>query len=163
MQIVYHGTNVFFDTIDLSRAKASSDFGKGFYVTTSLQQAQIWSQEQARDFGGTPMVLKFKYLGHQGLNYRQFGNTITKEWLDFIVSNRRDLDFKHDFDIVFGLLADGSFHKTVDRYAEMSEEEKSDNWEELALLLKPYKYKDQLSFHTKSAIQRLRFVEVANE
>lgn len=32
-RILYHGSNVYFKTPDLSKSKENIDFGKGFYVT----------------------------------------------------------------------------------------------------------------------------------
>ena len=37
---LYHGTNIRFDNIDLSRSKDKRDFGKGFYTTTIFEQAE---------------------------------------------------------------------------------------------------------------------------
>ena len=37
--ILYHGTNVEFDHIDLTRSKPNKDFGQGFYTGESYDQA----------------------------------------------------------------------------------------------------------------------------
>jgi len=37
--ILYHGTNIDFDIIDLLKSKPNKDFGRGFYLTESLAQA----------------------------------------------------------------------------------------------------------------------------
>lgn len=37
--ILYHGTNIAFETIDLSKSKPNKDFGQGFYLTTDKNQA----------------------------------------------------------------------------------------------------------------------------
>lgn len=37
--ILYHGTNVAFDTIDLQKSKPNKDFGKGFYLSADYNQA----------------------------------------------------------------------------------------------------------------------------
>jgi len=31
--ILYHGTNIDFDTIDISKSSPYKDFGRGFYLT----------------------------------------------------------------------------------------------------------------------------------
>ena len=36
---LYHGTNVDFDEIDLSKSKPNKDFGKGFYLSDNYEQA----------------------------------------------------------------------------------------------------------------------------
>ena len=39
MIMLYHGTNQAFDTIDLQRGLPNKDFGRGFYLTDSLECA----------------------------------------------------------------------------------------------------------------------------
>ena len=38
--ILYHGTNVYFDEIDLSKSNTNKDFGKGFYLSATKEQAK---------------------------------------------------------------------------------------------------------------------------
>lgn len=38
--ILYHGTTADFSTVDLKHCKDKKDFGKGFYTTTDINQAQ---------------------------------------------------------------------------------------------------------------------------
>jgi len=38
--ILYHGTNVSFDEIDLAKGLSGKDFGRGFYMTDSLDCAE---------------------------------------------------------------------------------------------------------------------------
>lgn len=37
--ILYHGTNMYFDKIDLSKCMPYKDFGQGFYLTNIREQA----------------------------------------------------------------------------------------------------------------------------
>lgn len=37
--ILYHGTNVEFDVIDLTKSKPNKDFGRGFYLSDNYEQA----------------------------------------------------------------------------------------------------------------------------
>jgi hypothetical protein len=37
--ILYHGTNVVFDEIDLTKSKPNKDFGQGFYLSREYTQA----------------------------------------------------------------------------------------------------------------------------
>ena len=37
--ILYHGSNVAIDVIDLSKSRPGKDFGKGFYLSADRQQA----------------------------------------------------------------------------------------------------------------------------
>ena len=49
----YHGTikkagEAIQQTIDLSKARANTDFGKGFYLTDNLEQAKQWAVSRSR-------------------------------------------------------------------------------------------------------------------
>lgn len=37
--ILYHGSNVIIENIDLTRSKPNKDFGKGFYLSSDEEQA----------------------------------------------------------------------------------------------------------------------------
>ena len=41
--ILYHGTNVDFEKIDLLKSKPNKDFGRGFYLSPLYVQAQAIS------------------------------------------------------------------------------------------------------------------------
>lgn len=38
--ILYHGSNLHFEKIDLSKSKDKRDFGRGFYTTAIREQAE---------------------------------------------------------------------------------------------------------------------------
>lgn len=52
---VYHGTTDRYATairrngVDLSKGRGAADFGRGFYLTTSLYQAQQWANQKFRN------------------------------------------------------------------------------------------------------------------
>jgi hypothetical protein len=67
--VVYHGTdNLSANTIRMSGINPAipntrTDFGKGFYVTTSLHQAQQWANQRCRSkHGRNPEVLQYHLL-----------------------------------------------------------------------------------------------------
>ena len=37
---LYHGTNIDFDKIDISKSKPNKDFGCGFYLSADFEQAK---------------------------------------------------------------------------------------------------------------------------
>jgi len=55
----YHGTNSIFNTIDLSKSRLRTDFGKGFYFTNKIGTAQGWATRRAMISGGIPTILQF--------------------------------------------------------------------------------------------------------
>ena len=53
--ILYHGTNMDIETIDLSLSLNHKDFGKGFYLTPERETACRMATKKARLFGGQAM------------------------------------------------------------------------------------------------------------
>lgn len=46
--ILYHGTNVFFTEIDLAKSNPYKDFGKGFYLTPELYEAEDMAKRRVK-------------------------------------------------------------------------------------------------------------------
>lgn len=108
--ILYHGSNVDIDSIDLSRSSVGKDFGCGFYLTASKEQAERMGRRRARLYGGEMVVSTFEFdekaAREAGLNIKDF-LSYSKEWADFVLANRKN-DTRtqiHDFDIVHGPVA----------------------------------------------------------
>ena len=45
---LYHGTNVDFDVIDITKSQKFKDFGQGFYLTDIYTQAEELAKKKAR-------------------------------------------------------------------------------------------------------------------
>lgn len=108
--ILYHGSNVDIESIDLGRSSVGKDFGCGFYLTASREQAERMGRRRAKLYGGEMVVSTFEFdenaAREAGLNIKDFG-TYSKEWADFVLANRKN-DTRtqiHDFDIVHGPIA----------------------------------------------------------
>ncbi len=108
--ILYHGSNVDIESIDLSRSSVGKDFGCGFYLTASKEQAERMGKRRARLYGGEMVVSSFEFdekaAREAGMNIKVF-ESYSKEWADFILANRKN-DTRtqiHDFDIVHGPIA----------------------------------------------------------
>jgi Protein of unknown function (DUF3990) len=61
---LYHGTSdqwtaSILRAVDLRQARPLTDFGRGFYTTTKLDQAKRWARDVARIWGGSAAVIKF--------------------------------------------------------------------------------------------------------
>lgn len=54
--ILYHGTNLDIQTIDLALCRPYKDFGRGFYTTEILEQAQKMAKRVAKIYGGMSIV-----------------------------------------------------------------------------------------------------------
>ena len=59
--ILYHGSNVEIDEIDLNKCKKYKDFGQGFYCTSIKQQAEFMAiRTTKREKKGEPCVSEFE-------------------------------------------------------------------------------------------------------
>lgn len=124
--ILYHGSNVAIDHIDLEKSKPFKDFGQGFYLSENEGQALDMAQLKALTFGGKPFVSKFEFdtslMHNSDLRIKIF-KEYSEEWADFVFANREGTDIEH-YDIVYGPIAndkvglqirklkDGSIDKT---------------------------------------------------
>lgn len=59
--ILFHGTNIDFENIDLNKSNRFKDFGQGFYLTDIKQQAIELAQKRALRDGGTPIVQEYEF------------------------------------------------------------------------------------------------------
>lgn len=107
--ILYHGTNVDFETIDLSKSKPNKDFGQGFYLSADYNQAMDMAKTKVEQLEtGTPIVMAFEVdeLQMDQLNIQRYSE-YSEDWAKFILFNRRNSTHKpvHDYDIVIGPIA----------------------------------------------------------
>ena len=116
--ILYHGSNIEIQKIDLSKSKPNKDFGKAFYLSQEKQQAEGMAAFTVERFGGKPIVTTFEFdetcLNDAQLCYLAFYE-YTKEWADFILANR-DADTEtnvHNYDIVYGPIANDSVGRQI--------------------------------------------------
>lgn len=62
--VLYHGSNIAFDEIDLGKSHNRRDFGRGFYCTVLESQAEEWAKRlYLRSHKGGRYV--YRYLFHQ--------------------------------------------------------------------------------------------------
>lgn len=150
--ILYHGTNIAFDQIDLSKSHNRRDFGRGFYCTILESQATEWAHRlyMRKLFGGEYV---YQYLFHQteDLKIKHF-HALDAQWLEFIKNNRLNGGIQHSYDVVIGPVADDNTMETVQLY--MSGILKT---EEAVDRLRYSKVNNQVSFHTPKALKYLTF------
>ena len=153
---LYHGSNVEVRKPSLRYGRNNTDFGKGFYTTTQKEQAERWTEIKLdRAKTGKRIVSVYDIddamLTNPELNIREF-HGVDEAWLEFVVNSRKGI--KHDYDLVFGPVANDKVFTTVNLY----ESGVLDAPTAIARL-KAYKTYDQLSFHTERVIKTLKFVE----
>lgn len=60
--MLYHGTNVDIDDIDLKKSRPDEDFGRGFNLTHLRRQAEQMAVRRCEFFGwGTPLIHKYEF------------------------------------------------------------------------------------------------------
>ena len=152
---LYHGTNIDFGVIDLAKSNKYKDFGQGFYLTDIRSQAEELAVKKSRLFGGYPVIQEYAFdesmLDSNELKVLKFDSPTT-EWAEFIFKNRnRDANFKHDYDIVMGPIADDGVAYLLGRY-----EEGTLSIEELTKKLDYKKLNSQYFFGTEQSIKYLK-------
>lgn len=157
---LYHGSTFVVKEPNLELLKNKTDFGKGFYTTTNLEQAQKWveiKKKRLLDQGYSKNIEKYinvyEYTENANLNILDFKEA-TEEWLKFVFMNRLSDELVHEFDIVKGPVANDNLYRVLLRY-----EDGVYTIEETIRRLKTYLLADQISFHTKNALDCLRYIE----
>ena len=93
--ILYHGSNIEISQIDIDKGRKGKDFGKGFYLSEDIKQAEkMASLTTFRQGKGVPVVSKFMFdesilNGKSDIKIKQFGG-YTIEWAEFILLNRNN-------------------------------------------------------------------------
>lgn len=156
---LYHGSIMTVRKPVVSRGRAKTDFGKGFYTTTSREQAEKWARikknREGHD-GKRAVVSVFEFderLLHDTRYKTMHFDGATAEWLDFVVGNRRGKT-SHRYDLIMGPVANDTLYATIALY-----ENGSLNATAAIEQLKNHQLFDQLSFHTPKACALLTFIE----
>lgn len=76
------------------------------------------------------------------------------EWVDFVMANRTNKDFAHDYDIVKGPVANDNVYAAFAVY-----ESGLFSKEQLIVELKTYKLVNQILLHTDKALPTIKFIE----
>ena len=130
------------------------DYGKGFYTTTSKEQADKWVARKIANAGlskGYANVYSFDESGFEQLKVLRFESP-DEAWLDFVMANRTDKNFAHDYDLVYGPVANDRVYAAFALY-----EEGMLNKAGLIEELRAYKLANQLLFHNTKALLFLHF------
>ena len=88
--ILYHGSNLKINQIDLSKCKPYKDFGKGFYCTTIKKQAEFMADRVVKRQGGIKTINTFELdeniFNDKKINIKKFDKP-SQEWAKFILNN----------------------------------------------------------------------------
>lgn len=118
--ILYHGTNVEFEKIDLLKSKPNKDFGRGFYLSPFFEQAKDMAETKVEQLEyGNPIVFQYEVKEEDMADLRILRfDSYSEEWAKFILANRNNKSEKavHDYDIVIGPIADDKVGLQLWRY-----------------------------------------------
>lgn len=158
--ILYHGSNVAVIEPKIISSDRKLDFGSGFYLTTSLEQAMRWADltTQRRKSGkGTVTAYDFDEKKSKDLKILIFEKP-DFAWLKYTANNRNGVVVSDDYDIVSGPVANDRTAPVLTAYFSGIYNE-----EETIKRLIPQKLKDQFAFKTEQALKCLTVCEVISK
>lgn len=153
---IYHGSLEIVERPIILPSNRRLDYGQGFYATTSEIQAKEWAKRRMVEKGskyGYVNVYEFDVTKLKEVNSLIF-NEPNEDWAEFVMANRTNKDFTHDYDIVYGPVANDRVYLQFGLY-----ESGAISIATLIHELKTYKLVDQYLFHTEKALTALRFME----
>jgi hypothetical protein len=115
---LYHGSNVAVLRPRILVPRRALDFGPGFYVTSSLNQARAWARiKQRRARRGEPTVTSYGFDADRAAKLSSLVfDAPDEEWLDFVAANRRAKAIGRAYDLVVGPVANDNTLPVIDDY-----------------------------------------------
>lgn len=172
---LYHGSYCEVRMPDLAKCAKGKDFGRGFYLTSSKEQAVKFLKtsivkavtagliEHGQDFG---YVAKFEFVNKNNMSVHVF-HEADYEWLHCVAVHRKKRIFpevvnKMDkFDVIGGKIADDTTNAVLAAYVAgaFGAVGSRDADDFCIRQLLPDNLKDQYCFKTEAALDCLRFME----
>ncbi len=156
---LYHGGIAEVKHINISNSRNRLDFGKGFYTTANYEQAKRWAIlkfNRSKNQNIQKAVSKYIFEDYTDLQIKEFP-VANKDWLEFVVRNRRGELPAHNYDLVIGQIANDTTLLVVNAYMD-GLYGKGQTATEMAInLLKPEMLQTQFAFCTANAASRLIF------
>lgn len=152
---LYHGSLARVDTPRIITTEHTSDYGTGFYTTTSSEQAERWVKRKLGDNQkhGYVNVYEWDERSKDTLDFLYFSEP-NEEWIDFVHNNRTAPNFTHDYDIVFGPVANDRVYAAFALFEQGFIDKQT-----LIREMRAYKLVDQLLFHTEKSLESLTFID----
>lgn len=156
---LYHGSTIRIDEILLSKSKPNKDFGRAFYLSAEESQARELAESRVSFLGGEVVINEYDFDEQvmvegldEPLRVKIFPH-YSLEWAEFVWNNRDEQqDFHHDYDIVYGPIANDTVGFQMRLFRETSTD--------LQGFLKGLKYRKgetfQYAFCTERALKHLK-------
>lgn len=156
MSKVYHGSLEVVRKPEIRQSNRSLDYGNGFYATTSCEQAKRLVERRMKDNQVSIGYVNVYELDDEAIKRMKslVFKKPTEEWVEFVMKNRTLRGFTHDYDMVYGPVADDSVYTQFALY-----EGGIISMPTLIQELKTYKLVDQYLFHTEQSLQAIQFVK----
>lgn len=171
---LYHGSYMRVDKPDLSFCNPNKDFGLGFYLTDNKTQAEhfvrlsiskAFYENKIKSLKNSGFVSVFEFDINSNIMIKEFLE-IEKDWLHYVVSNRRKGYFKNinskykKYDLIIGKIANDNTNIVINSYIDgiygtigtKSADDVAYN------LLLPNKLKKQFCFKTNKSISMLKYL-----
>ena len=153
---IYHGSIEQICSPEIREPNRRLDYGAGFYATTSYEQAERWVQRKMRESKtckGYVNIYEFDKQAMYTLKTLSFP-TPTAEWIDFVMLNHTKQGYTHDYDIVYGPVANDHVYAAFALYDGHVLSKQA-----LISELQTYKLVDQYLFHTERSLDSITFME----
>ena len=159
--IVYHGTTLEIKNPEIITSESGRDFGFAFYTTDIKEQAERWAKRKAiianrleiSNNEIKPIVNIYEWDDSVQCLRKDFTDP-SMDWLEMVINCRSNIDFKHNYDIVTGKIANDRVGETISYVIEgiMRKEDAIER-------LKFEKINNQIAFCTPKSLESLKFLE----
>lgn len=173
--LFYHGSYCEVRTPDLEKCAAFKDFGKGFYLTSSKEQAESFINVSLKKAKAQGMIAEEQEFGVISTFRYHHSEHITKyifsdadaDWLHCVVGHRKADAFPavvkamKQYDVIAGKIADDATNVTIITYL-VGAYGAIGSVEADGLCISrliPERLKDQICFRTNAGVKCLEFVE----
>ena len=174
--LLFHGSYKAIENIDLNKCSTGLDFGKGFYLTSSINQAIKYIPSSVKknirrgvlpkDFDLNQACVSVYKLHLSPLLKTYYFENADLNWLHFVASNRNNNLFQDlkkelgNIDIIGGKIANDNTAMVLNAYVNgdygIPGTPRTDNFTIESLL--PNKLENQFCFRSLKAIEALEFL-----
>ncbi len=155
MITLYHGSLEIVSTPEIRKPNRTLDYGEGFYLTSSVEQAEAWVRRKLKDNKALGYVNIYDYDETLEATFETLAFERPDEaWLDFVMANRVNPNFRHGYDIVKGPVANDRVYASFALY-----EAGLIDKQELINELRAYKLVNQILIHTDRALASVKWLE----
>lgn len=173
--LLYHGSYTEIKNIDLSKCIEGKDFGKGFYLTSSYDQAKsfvrlsvkrnkaIGKLDKKQDYG---FVNVYELVDLQNIRDYYF-EAANLEWLHYVAGNRDKSLFSNEvselnqYNVIVGKIANDRTAATLQAYIDGINGEPGNSQVDKNTIdaLLPNRLDDQYCFKSEDALCALKFIK----